>query len=66
MVDFERLCDAIKGAIEDAEMMCGYEIDEVFVGVAGTHISGQNSKGLITISQKGRESREILENDSLE
>jgi len=63
VVDFERLVDAIQGAIEDAEMMCGYKIEYVYVGIAGTHIAGQNSKGLITISNKGRSAREISEED---
>jgi cell division protein FtsA len=44
---------SIKKAVEEAELMAGCEIISVITGIAGGHIKGFNSHGVIAI--KGRE-----------
>ncbi len=58
VVNIESTVNSIKGAVEEAELMSGHEISSVFTGIAGGHISGLNSHGIVAV--KGRE---IDEND---
>ncbi|MFH2091973.1 MAG: cell division protein FtsA [Pseudomonadota bacterium] len=58
VVNIESTVDSIKKAVEEAELMAGCDISSVYVGIAGNHIKGLNSHGIIAI--KGRE---ITEND---
>jgi cell division protein FtsA len=53
VVNIESTVDSIKKAVEEAELMAGCDISSVYVGIAGNHIKGLNSHGLIAI--KGRE-----------
>jgi len=53
VVNIESTVDSIKKAIEEAELMAGCDISSVYAGIAGNHIKGFNSHGLIAI--KGRE-----------
>ncbi len=58
VVNIESTVESIKKAIEEAELMAGCEISSVYAGIAGGHITGFNSRGIIAI--KGPE---ITEND---
>ncbi|MBU1170400.1 MAG: cell division protein FtsA [Proteobacteria bacterium] len=53
VIDIESTVDSIKKAIEEAELMAGCEISTVYAGIAGGHITGFNSHGIIAI--KGKE-----------
>lgn len=53
VVNIENTVEAIKKAIDEAEHMSGCRINSVYVGIAGSHIKGQNSLGIVAI--KGRE-----------
>jgi cell division protein FtsA len=55
VVNIEATVDSIRRAVEDAELMAGVEIRSAFVGIAGGHIKGINSRGVIAISGKNRE-----------
>jgi len=55
VVNIDATVDSIRRAIEDAELMAGVEIRSAFVGIAGGHIKGINSRGVIAISGKSRE-----------
>lgn len=55
VVNIEATVDSIRRALEDAELMAGVEIRTAFVGIAGGHIKGINSRGVIAISGKNRE-----------
>lgn len=55
VVNPEAAVDSIKKAIEEAELMAGIEIDSVQLGVAGAHIKGFNSRGVIAVAGKNRE-----------
>jgi cell division protein FtsA len=52
VVNIESTVNSIRKAIEEAEMMAGCEINSVCVGIAGSHIKGFNSHGLIAIKQR--------------
>ncbi|GHV56258.1 cell division protein FtsA [Deltaproteobacteria bacterium] len=59
VVNIEQTVDSIKRAVEEAELMAGCEITEVYVGIAGGHIEGRNSHGVIGIKKRG-ESRSVV------
>ena len=50
VVNIEATVESIKQAVEEAETMAGLEIESVYVGVAGGHIKGINSHGIIAVS----------------
>src|SRR5262245_33470193 len=60
VVNIEATVDAIKHAVEEAEMMSGLPIDSVHVGLGGAQVRGINSRGVIAIS---RRNRDITEED---
>lgn len=47
--------DSIKRAVESAERMSGLQIHDVYVGLAGSHVKGENSHGMIAIPGRHRE-----------
>lgn len=49
VVNIESTVESIRAAVKDAEKMAGCEISSVFVGIAGSHIKGFNSRGLVPI-----------------
>ena len=55
VVNLEAAVESIKKAIEEAELMAGVEIDLVHLAVAGPHIKGFNSRGVIAVAGKSRE-----------
>lgn len=52
VVNIEATQSAIKKAKEEAELMSGYQVQEAWVGVSGTHIKSFDSKGMIAIKNK--------------
>lgn len=59
VVDIESTEQAIKNAIQDAELMSGCKIYSVYVGIAGTHIRSLNSHGIVPIKDKEVSSSDI-------
>jgi len=53
VVNIESTVESIKKAVEEAELMAGCEISSVYTGIAGGHITGFNSHGIIAV--KGTE-----------
>ena len=49
VVNIEATVDSIKKAVEEAELMAGCEISAVYAGIAGGHMTGFNSNGIIAI-----------------
>jgi cell division protein FtsA len=60
VTNLEAAVESIKKAIEEAELTAGVEIDSVHLAVAGPHIKGFNSRGVIAVAGK---SREIMRDD---
>ena len=58
VVNIESTVESIKRAVAAAEDVSGYSIKSVYAGIAGTHIRGQNSLGIVAVK-----AREIDEDD---
>ncbi|MBP8644815.1 MAG: cell division protein FtsA [Syntrophobacteraceae bacterium] len=58
VLNIDQTVNAIRRAVEEAELMAGCEISSVYAGVAGTHIQSLNSHGVIAIK-----SREVTQQD---
>ena len=52
VINIEYTVDSIKEALEEAETMAGCEISAVYAGIAGGHIKGFNSHGVIALKEK--------------
>ena len=52
VINIESTVAAIRKAIREAELMAGCEIKSVFTGIAGGHIRGMNSQGVIAIKNR--------------
>ncbi len=55
VTNLEAAVESIKKAVEEAELTAGVEIDSVHLAVAGPHIKGFNSRGVIAVAGKSRE-----------
>lgn len=49
VVNIEQTVQSIRKALEEAELMAGCEIRAVYAGIAGSHIMGINSHGVIAV-----------------
>jgi cell division protein FtsA len=63
VVNIENTVRAIAQAVEAAEMMSGIEVTRCMIGIGGTHIDGLNSRGVVAVTGKGRDNREIGQED---
>jgi len=52
VINIESTVASIKKAVEEAELMAGCEIKSVYAGIAGGHIRGFNSQGIIAIKNR--------------
>ncbi len=59
VVNIESTVNSVATAIERAELMAGIEVKSVFAGIAGGHIEGINSRGVVAVSSRSREITEI-------
>jgi cell division protein FtsA len=58
VVNIESTVESIRKAVDEASLMAGCDIRSVYAGIAGGHIKGINSHGVIAIKN-----REITESD---
>ena len=58
VINIESTVQSIKKAISEAELMAGLEIKSVYAGIAGGHIKGFNSHGIIAVKN-----REVSDSD---
>ena len=49
VVDIDSTVQSIQRAVEEAELMAGCQVDSVYAGIAGSHIRGINSVGVVAI-----------------
>ena len=59
VVNIESTVNSVATAIEKAELMAGIEVKSVFAGIAGGHIEGINSRGVVAVSTRNREISEL-------
>nr|WP_276609580.1 cell division protein FtsA [Desulfuromonas acetexigens] len=52
VINIDSTVEAIQKSIREAELMAGCEIKSVFAGIAGGHIKGFNSQGVIAIKNR--------------
>ena len=58
VINIDSTVESIKKAVEEAELMAGVEINSVYCGIAGGHIKGFNSHGIVAVKEK-----EVKESD---
>jgi cell division protein FtsA len=59
VVNIEATLRSVSAAIEAAEMMSGREVHACWTGIGGNHIDGINSRGVVAVTGKSKETREI-------
>ncbi|MBI3017481.1 MAG: cell division protein FtsA [Deltaproteobacteria bacterium] len=52
VINIDSTVESIKKAVEEAELMAGVEINSVYCGIAGGHIKGFNSHGIVAVKEK--------------
>jgi cell division protein FtsA len=52
VINIESTVQSIKKAVEEAELMAGVHLTSVYAGIAGGHIRGINSHGVIAVKNK--------------
>ena len=50
ITDVEKTVQSVERAVRQAELMAGMEVREVFVGIAGEHVSSQDSSGVVAVA----------------
>ncbi len=59
VINIEATVNSIKQAIEEAELMAGCKISSVYAGIAGSHIKGFNSHGIVAVKNKEVTSKDV-------
>ncbi len=52
VINIESTVHSIKRAVEEAELMAGCQVHSVYAGIAGSHIRGMNSNGIVAIKDR--------------
>jgi cell division protein FtsA len=55
VANIDQTVNSIANSLEKAERLSGYKISSAFVSVGGSHISSQNSRGVVAVSGHRRE-----------
>ena len=61
VVNVDATVESIKRSLEEAELMSGETVDSVHIGVAGSHLKGFNSRGVIAETLAPQESTMAFE-----
>lgn len=59
VINIEATVESIRHAVEEAELMAGCEISTVYAGIAGSHIKGFNSHGIVAVKSKEVSARDV-------
>lgn len=59
VVNIDSTVDSIKKAVHEAELMSGTDIKAVVTGIAGAHIKGFNSHGIIGVKDREVSSKDV-------
>src|SRR5919198_723241 len=54
VVDIDRTVHSVAAAVDAAERLSGLKVRSAFVGISGSHIASQNSRGMIAVSGSSR------------
>ncbi len=55
VVNMEKTVRGITQAVQAAERMWGRRVEAAYVGLAGTHVHSQNSRGVVAVTRSNRE-----------
>ena len=62
IINLDQAIEAVKKAVDEAEVMAGLQIESVYVGISGDHIRSVNSRGVVSVVGKHKEiGREDIE-----
>src|SRR5205085_9209898 len=50
VIDIDRTVQSVAAAVEAAERLSGLKVRSAFVGISGSHIGSQNSRGMVAVS----------------
>src|SRR5712691_2394054 len=50
VIDIDRTVQSIANAVDAAERLSGLKVRSAFVGISGSHIGSQNSRGMVAVS----------------
>jgi len=59
VVNVAKTVRSVKSALEEAELMAGFEIESAYVGISGGHIQSVNSHGVVPIKKGSVRSSDI-------
>ena len=54
VVNLEATVNALKSAVEEAELMAGVNVESATIGIAGGHIRSFNSRGVVSVTGRDR------------
>ncbi len=52
VINIDATINSIQKAVEEAELMAGCEVNTVYAGIAGGHIQGFNSHGIVAVNKE--------------
>ena len=55
IVNLDLAIDALKKAVDEAEVMAGLQVESAYVGISGDHIRSVNSRGVVSVMGKNKE-----------
>jgi cell division protein FtsA len=55
VINIDQTVASIASAVEQAERLSGYKLESAFVGVGGSHVESQNSRGAVAVSGPRKE-----------
>jgi cell division protein FtsA len=55
VVDIDRTVQSVAAAVDAAERLSGLKVRSAFVGISGSHIGSQNSRGMVAVSGRQHE-----------
>ena len=55
VIDIDRTVQSVASAVEAAERISGLKVRSAFVGISGSHIASQNSRGMVAVSGHHRD-----------
>ena len=50
VIDIDRTVQSVASAVEAAERLSGLKVRSAFVGISGSHVGSQNSRGMVAVS----------------
>src|SRR5256712_9983799 len=54
VIDIDRTVQSVASAVEAAERISGLKVRSAFVGISGSHIASQSSRGMVAVSGSSR------------